>query len=273
MSDAVLSPGDESINEAGLEGIGNTTASRLKAVGVSTVRELAEADGDRLAANLASHYEHWKTETLREHVGQWIRHARAHSGTSKKVAPRGHAFLLTLWVDDRGHPLRSRYGYRRSAQAKAEEVSQELVGWSPFAFTRFVERHAGLVEANDLSEERVEPTRLIEWSKHRVDGQLVRAHELPVTIRARMATGHLPTAEGVTRWRVVGSLVPFGDAPRVNLGICAGSVEPGEPIEVEFDARIVRPGLYRAWFEVGISPPADAGHAFEVRQEEVVAAR
>ncbi len=256
MTNAVLTSGDELIKQAGIEGIGSRTADRLEAVGISSVVQLADADAGQLADTLSRSYSQLKLATLRQKVDQWVSLARERVRRDAGLSTRGHVFLLTLWADSDGRPVRSRFGYRSPDEPTSDETSIEMMGWSPVAFAGFVERAARLSLAHDLTEERVEPTEVVEWSKHEVHGDLIKGGAAPVEVRARVPTEQLDVERGWIRWRAAGRLVPFGGGPQIGLGSCAGTVEPGAPIELEFGAHLVPDHLHRLWFHLAVSPPA-----------------
>jgi hypothetical protein len=253
MIDDIPLSGNEPIKQAGLPGIGEARAARLEAAGVTTVGELANADIDRLANELTGHFKQWKAETLRQRVTEWVALGQERLATIS-TKTRGHVFLLTLWADPEGHPLRSRFEYRSPVEPKTEQKAREAVGWSPADFARFVEREAGLLEAKELTEERVDQVELVEWSKHRVAGHLVRGGD-SVAVVAEIATQDLSVEGEAIRWRAAGRLIPFGGVRAIDLGTRVGSAQPGETIELAFGSRSVPEGLYRAWFDLAVSPP------------------
>lgn len=248
--------GNESIKQAGLQGIGSQTVSRLATAGVTTVADLAAADIDNLSSELADHFPQWKSETLRHRVAQWVALAQERE-TTTTTQTRGHVFLLTLWTDASQHPVRSRFEYRSTSEPNTEKAPRETAGWSPLAFARFVERTAGLVEAKELSEERIDRSEIVEWSQHRIAGRLVHGGEA-VSVEAAIPTEDLAVAGTPLRWRVAGQLVPFGEKAAVRLGRLAGTGQSGDVIDLLFAARPVSAGLYRAWFDLSLSPPVDA---------------
>lgn len=254
MTDAVLSD-DELIKDAGIDGIGSATAQRLEAAGIASVGQLAEADVDQLAGALARSYPTWKPETLRHRVGVWGALARERLPSTPRRTSPGHVFLLTIWTGADGRPVKSRFGYRSPVEPASEETSQEVVGWSPIAFTRFVQRRADLSDAHELTEEQVHPTEVLEWSKHLIEGVLVRGGEDAVVVQVEVPTDQLRAESGRVRWRASGRLVPFGGGPPIALGKDGGSVEHGESIELAFAAQPAPQGLYRAWFDMSVSPP------------------
>lgn len=258
MTNSVLTRGDERITEAGIEGIGSLTAERLEAAGIASVDQLAEADVSELADSLAGSFPRLKAETLRQRVGRWVALAgdRIRGGSAR--ATRGHVFLLTLWADADGTPLRSRFGYRNPDEPTSEETSLETVGWSPLAFASFVEHAAGLQLARRLSEERAEHTKVVEWSKHHIEGHLVRGGTKPVEIRSSIPTADLEADAGRIRWRASGRLVPFGGRSQIVLGTCSGTVARGDPIEFTFGTHAVPDSVHRASFDLMVSPPTGA---------------
>jgi len=134
MTNDVLTSGEELIKEAGIEGIGSRTAERLDAVGIASIDQLAEAEPARLAESLAPDYPKLRAETLRQRVDHWVRLAQERLRPGGEPSTRGHVFLLTLWADADGRPVRSRFGYRSPDEPTSEERSIETVGWSPIAF-------------------------------------------------------------------------------------------------------------------------------------------
>jgi hypothetical protein len=257
MTNTVLNPRDDLITEADIEGIGDLTAERLEAVGITSVGELAEANVAELAASLAEGFPRLKIETLQRKVAHWIALANESASAASSPTKRGHVFLLTLWVDADDVPLRSRFGYRSTDEPTSEETSHETVGWSPLTFARFVERVAGLSQARGLSEERVEHAEVVEWSRHQIQGQLVRRGSAMTEIRAEIPTDRLDAEDGEIRWRASGRLVPLGGGPQIALGTCAGRVREGEAIEVVFGSPRVPNTVHRAWIDLAVSPAAE----------------
>jgi hypothetical protein len=263
MTDSYHSSGDPAIQQAGLNGIGNKTAERLEDVGITTVRQLAHAEVEQLASALAANDPRWKAETWRQRAAAWIATAQAHESNESGQTTQttlSYVFLLTLWTDADGRPIRSRFEYRSPEEPKAEKASREIVGWSPVAFARFVGGAAGLTDVSQLTEEPREPTELVEWSQHYVEGQLVRGGEAAIAIRAELSGEGLPAEEGRVRWRATGLLLPFGGGTKIALGECRGTAQSGDRIDLVFPPRSVPDGLYRARFDVNMSPPAPPDH-------------
>jgi Domain of unknown function (DUF4332) len=256
MTKAVLKPRDDLLVDADIDGIGDRTAQRLEAVGITSVGELADANAAELAGLLADGFPRLKMGTLQRKVARWIALANEVVGAAGR-ARGGHVFLLTLWVDADGVPLRSRFGYRSTDEPISEEDSLESAGWSPLTFARFVEQAAGLSQSRGLSEERVGRTEVVEWSRHRIEGQLVRRGST-TDIRAEIPTGGLDTERGEIRWRASGRLVPLGGGAQVALGSRAGNVAEGEAIELVFGSPPIDDTVHRAWFDLALSPAAEA---------------
>ena len=257
MTNAVLNTRDDLIAVADIKGIGDVTAERLEAAGITSVGELAGANVAKLAASLAEGFPQFRTETLQRKVAHWIALANDHTSAASSRAKRSHVFLLTLSVDADGVPLRSRFGYRSTDEPTSEQTSLDTAGWSPLTFARFVERAAGLSQALSLSEERVEHTEVVEWSRHQIQGQLVRRGSAATEIRAKIPTGRLDAEGGEIRWRASGRLVPLGGGPQIALGTCAGIVDEGEPIDVVFGSPPVSGTVHRAWFDLAVSPAVE----------------
>ena len=248
---------DEPIRGAGLEGIGNTTVERLESVGISSVEDLADADVLQLTDALSGSFSHLRPETLREKVEHWVGLAGDRASHNLIRTTQGHVFLVRMWTDENGRPIRSRFGYRSPQEPTSEEASVEYVGWSPLAFARFVERMADLSRARGLSEERVEHTEVVEWSRHQIQGQLVGRGSAMTEIRAEIPTGRLDAERGEIRWRASGRLVPLGGGPQIALGTCVGRVGEGDAIEVVFGSPRVPNAVHRAWIELAVSPAAE----------------
>ena len=264
MTDPHHSSGDSAIDQAGLDGIGDKTAERLEDVGVTTVRQLAQADVEQLATDLAANGPQWRAETWHQRARAWIGIAQAYETTGSRQTTLSYVFLITLWTDADGHAIRSRFEYRSPEEPKAEKASREIVGWSPVAFARFVAGTAGLAEVNELTEKPGEPTELVEWSQHYVEGQLVRGGEAGIEVRAELSSDSLSAEEGRTRWRATGWLHRFGGGARIALGECAGTAQSGDRIDLAFPSQSVPAGLYRVSFDVNMSPPAPPDHRLTV---------
>ena len=259
MTNTALVGDDDLISDAGFDGIGRRTTQHLESAGLTTVRQLADARATELAAALEPSFPNLRPDTLGARVEHWIEQARDRLYTANERSTRGHVFLLTIWTDPDGRPLRSRIDHRRSDEPTSDVTTADLAGWSPAAFARFVERSAQLVNARRLTDERSQPTTdVVEWSHHSIEGQLVRGGPAPIEIRAHVTTddvdddGH---GDGI-RYRVSGRLSPLGGGQPIALGTCTGRVDRGSPMMLEFGAHHVPDRVHRAWFDVSVSPPA-----------------
>jgi hypothetical protein len=257
MTNTALVGDDDLISDAGFDGIGRRTAQHLESVGLSTVRQLADAHAPELATALEPSFPNLRPDTLGARVEQWIEQARHRVHSANERSARGHVFLLTIWTDGDGRPLRSRVDHRQSDEPTSDVTTADFAGWSPAAFARFVERSAHLVNARSLTAERSEPiTEVVEWSQHSIEGQLVRGGSAPIEIRAQVTTDDVDGDGDEIRYRVSGRLSPLGGGPPIALGTCTGRVDRGSPMMLEFGAHHVPPQVHRAWFDVSVSPPA-----------------
>jgi hypothetical protein len=264
MTNTALVGDDDLICDARLDGVGRRTAEHLESVGITSVRDLADARPADLAASLEPSFPNLRPGTLVARAEHWIEQARGRLRTRANArSARAHVFLLTLWTDAEGTPVRSRVEHRHSDEPTSEVTTADLAGWSPAAFARFVERTARLTNARALTDERMAPSAdVVEWSRHLVHGQLIRGGTQPVEIRAQVTT----TRQGdtaPTRYRAVGRVTPLGGGPPIMLGTCSGRVERGSPMTLEFGAHHLPDRVHRAWFDVALSPPTteDAGVA------------
>lgn len=256
MTNDVLIHDDELLRDAAIEGIGDRTADKLAGADITSVRELAAADADELAVALRDSFPRIRAETLRERTARWILLARDRLDADSRTE-RGHVFLLTLWVDAAGRPVRSRFGYRSPDEPTSERETIDDVGWSPISFARFVESCAELVAARELSEERLDVTEVVEWATHRLQGPLVRGGHGPVEIRADVPSDDLGEAGRRLRWRATGHLLPLGGGSAIPLGAISGVVTAGDDIPLVFGSHHAGPRLHRVWFDLAVSPPTE----------------
>ena len=149
MTNTTLVGDDDLIGDAGFDGIGRRTTQHLESAGVTTVRQLADARAPDLVTALEPSFPNLRPDTLGARVEHWIEQARDRLHTSDERSTRGHVFLLTIWTDPDGRPLRSRIDHRRSDEPTSDVTTADLAGWSPAAFARFVERTADLVTPAD----------------------------------------------------------------------------------------------------------------------------
>ena len=262
MTNTALVGDDDLIGDAGFDGIGRRTTQHLESVGLTTVRQLADARAPELVTALEPSFPNLRPDTLGARVEHWIEQARDRLYSADERSTRGHVFLLTIWTDPDGRPLRSRIDHRGADEPTSDVTTADFAGWSPAAFARFVERSAHLVNARRLTDERSEPTPdVVEWSHHSIEGQLVRGGPAPIEIRAHVTTDDLDGDGDRIRYRVSGRLNPLGGGPSIALGTCTGRVDRGSPMMLEFGAHRVPDRVHRAWFDVSVSPPAadDAG--------------
>lgn len=269
MTNMALVGDDDVICDAGFDGIGRRTAEHLEAVGIASVRQLAEANAADLAAALGPSFPNLRTETLGARAERWISQARERVRSANERSARGHVFLLTLWTDAAGRPVRSRIDYRDPDEPTSEATTADMAGWSPVAFARFVERTADLMDARSLTDERIEPaTDVVEWSHHQVEGPLIRGRSMPIEIRAHVSTDDLDRGDGPIRFRATGRLAPLGGGQPIALGTCSGRADHGAPMVLEFGAHRIADRVHRAWFDVAVSPPAPEDLQLVVRPPE-----
>ena len=255
MTNMALVGDDDVICDAGFDGIGRRTAEHLEAVGIASVRQLAEANATDLAAALEPSFPNLRTETLGARAERWISQARERLRSANERSARGHVFLLTLWTDSDGRPVRSRIDYRDPGEPTSEATTADMAGWSPVAFVRFVERMAELVAARSLTDERIEPaTDVVEWSHHQVEGPLIRGRSMPIEIRAQVSTEDLDSGDGRIRFRATGRLAPLGGGQPIAVGTCFGRADHGLPMVLEFGAHRVADRVHRGLVRRGGQP-------------------
>jgi hypothetical protein len=246
----------------------------LSEVGITTVRDLATADVDRLVDDLerlGDFHPDWKRKTLSRNVEEWVNAAVTRVGRTPDHEARPVVVVLTIWVDEEGRPARTRARLGSPEQLESATASWETVGWSPLGFSTFVTKVVGLAAANELTEETVEQKTLVEWSHHLVEGDIVRGGKT-IERLIRVPTEGLGEKGEQIRWRLVATLVPFGGGTALECQVGDGTASIGDSIESRLAVAFIPQGFYRCWLDLAVSPPARIDQTLAVEGREPVPA-